>query len=56
MNPAHRCRLFEPGWVYVPADVSDIRKTFERIRVELEPQKQPTEPADNVRLIERRAK
>jgi hypothetical protein len=29
-NPAHRCRLYEKGWEYVPMERTDIRKTFAR--------------------------
>ena len=49
MNDALRTRLFEPGWKYVPAAETDIRKTFARFQ-------QKPQPAATVTPIKRSAK
>ena len=50
---AKRCRLYEPGWVYIPACSTDIRARFDAVRAQLA--KAEAAKASNVQPIKTRA-
>jgi len=52
MTDPKRCRLYEPGYIYIPACSTNIKERFDRVRAELAKQAEPKEAA-NVKPIRR---
>jgi hypothetical protein len=52
MSEATRARVYDPEWKYVPANSTDIRKLFAKVKEELRQQAPPS----TVRTLKRKDK